>query len=81
MAGENPEENDAVSRHIDNLRDGGIRVVVTDEEVPTGFDPHPGRGVLDTRVGQSISINSMEIDPELPLICRGHRTIVPNRTG
>lgn len=59
-------EHNAVALDLHDLCHSGVGLLVSDDDVSARFQSHLGAGVSDVAVGQSISVPSMKVEPQIP---------------
>ena len=66
VTGQNPQQHDTLTPQLDDLGDGGIRVVIADNDELALLEPHAGCGMAHVRMCQASGVHPMEVDPQVP---------------
>jgi hypothetical protein len=73
MAREDPQQHDSVVADLDHLRNAGLGVVVTDDEITALLQLDSRRDVSDVGVGEATRIDTVEINPTDPSWAGAHQ--------
>lgn len=66
MAGKDAKEDDAIWAHLNDLRDAGVGIVVSDDHEVALLEVDARTGVADVGVGEARCVHAMEVDPKVP---------------